>query len=252
MDGTPGRRPDLSRHRTWLRRTRRPAGGDLHHPRARGSRRRHRALWTEQLRRADLCRVLHRAHRAPQDGRAGPRNPEGKWSTCSPWPETVKAGPFTVGFLPISHSIPESSALVIDTPGGRVMHTGDFKLDGTPRWWASPSTPTLGPKWRSRACGAGLRQHQRVRPSGRSESDRRPPSPTWWRAPGMVVATTFASNVARVKTLAEAGERPAGRSAAGPRDAAHGRGRSRRPGVLTRFPATISPEEARPRSRART
>ncbi len=44
----------------------------------------------------------------------------------------LQVGPFTVGFLPISHSIPESSALVIDTPVGRIVHTGDFKLDTNP------------------------------------------------------------------------------------------------------------------------
>ena len=51
---------------------------------------------------------------------------------AAPWPHVVHAGPFTVGFLPISHSIPESSALVIDTPAGRILHTGDFKADPTP------------------------------------------------------------------------------------------------------------------------
>ena len=66
-------------------------------------------------------------------GKLAEYNVEGKAvRTVSKWPETVNAGPFTVGFLPISHSIPESSALVIDTPAGRVIHTGDFKLDTTP------------------------------------------------------------------------------------------------------------------------
>ena len=52
--------------------------------------------------------------------------------TASPWPEQIKAGPFTVSFLPVSHSIPESADLAIDTPSGRIVHTGDFKLDANP------------------------------------------------------------------------------------------------------------------------
>ena len=52
--------------------------------------------------------------------------------TAAPFPAMVEAGPFSVGFLPVSHSIPESSALVIDTPAGRIIHTGDFKLDASP------------------------------------------------------------------------------------------------------------------------
>ncbi|MGR3199804.1 MAG: MBL fold metallo-hydrolase, partial [Paracoccus sp. (in: a-proteobacteria)] len=47
-------------------------------------------------------------------------------------PAVTQAGPFSVQFLPISHSIPESSALLIDTPAGRIVHTGDFKTDVTP------------------------------------------------------------------------------------------------------------------------
>ncbi|MBT8460180.1 MAG: ribonuclease J, partial [Boseongicola sp.] len=53
-------------------------------------------------------------------------------NVVEPWPETRKYGPFSVGFAPISHWIPENSSLVIDTPAGRIIHTGDFKLDETP------------------------------------------------------------------------------------------------------------------------
>lgn len=42
------------------------------------------------------------------------------------WPEQVTLGDFKVGFMPVSHSIPEASGLVIDSPAGRVVHTGDF------------------------------------------------------------------------------------------------------------------------------
>ena len=47
-------------------------------------------------------------------------------------PAAVEIGPFTVQFLPMPHSIPESSGLIIDSPAGRILHTGDFKLDLTP------------------------------------------------------------------------------------------------------------------------
>lgn len=47
-------------------------------------------------------------------------------------------GPFTVETLPVSHSIPQSSMLIIRTPAGRVVHTADFKLDPYPL--AGPGT----------------------------------------------------------------------------------------------------------------
>ena len=41
-------------------------------------------------------------------------------------------GPFEVEYVPVSHSIPESSSLAIRTPAGLVVHTADWKLDPTP------------------------------------------------------------------------------------------------------------------------
>ena len=166
--------------------------------------------------------------------------------TAEPFPATVEAGPMTVSFMPVSHSIPESSALVIDTPAGRILHTGDFKLD---------PTPVLGeafdPALWEEVCKGGVRAlvcdstNVGVLHPGRSEQSIR----TAIRdliagAEGMVVATTFASNVARLKTLAEAA-RDAGRSVC-----VMGRAMKRmiqaasETGLLGDFPATITPEEA--------
>jgi ribonuclease J len=41
-------------------------------------------------------------------------------------------GPFNVELVTMAHSIPESNALIIRTPGGTVLHTGDWKIDPTP------------------------------------------------------------------------------------------------------------------------
>jgi len=44
----------------------------------------------------------------------------------------VELGPFRVEFVRVAHSIPDCVAILLDTPGGRVLHTGDYKLDHTP------------------------------------------------------------------------------------------------------------------------
>lgn len=166
---------------------------------------------------------------------------------ATPRPDVIKAGPFDVQFVPISHSVPECSSLVIDSPAGRIVHTGDFKLD---------ATPVVGEGW-DEALFHGIAAERPVkalmcdstnvfsRHAGRSESTLRDPLRDLIKgAGGMVVATTFASNVARLQTLAEAG-RAADRSVC-----LLGRAMRRmvlaaeEAGVLPNFPPVISPEQA--------
>ena len=45
---------------------------------------------------------------------------------------SVRLGPFTLEFIRMAHSIPDAMAIVIETEAGRVLHTGDWKLDHTP------------------------------------------------------------------------------------------------------------------------
>ncbi|MDX1743376.1 MAG: ribonuclease J [Ruegeria sp.] len=173
-------------------------------------------------------------------------HPEDAVRTVSAWPEKVTVGPFTVGFLPVSHSIPESAALVIDTPAGRILHSGDFKLDANPVV-GEPFDPELWASVAKTGVKALICDSTNVFSphDGRSEAEVGPEiTKLVESAEGMVVATTFASNVARVKTLAEAGQR-AGRSVV-----LLGRAMRRmieaatETGILSDFPKVISAEEA--------
>jgi ribonuclease J len=168
-------------------------------------------------------------------------------NVVSAWPDTTKAGPFEISYLPVSHSIPESSALVIDTPKGRLIHTGDFKLD---------EKPVVGEAfdyemWQN-VCSVGVRAlicdstNVFSENEGRSESEVAPEIRKLIEdCSEMVVATTFASNVARIKSIAEAAEE-AGRSVC-----LMGRAMksmiqvSLESGVLSDFPKLISPEDAK-------
>jgi ribonuclease J len=46
--------------------------------------------------------------------------------------ETLELGPFNIEFFRVTHSIPDAVGLIITTPAGRVVHTGDFKFDQSP------------------------------------------------------------------------------------------------------------------------
>lgn len=166
--------------------------------------------------------------------------------TVAARPETVQIGPFAVQFVPISHSIPETSVMILDTPGGRVVHAADFKLDTDPVV-GEAFDPDLFNAIGDEGVKALICDSTNVFVDhpGRSESTLGEPITDLVRnARGMVVATTFASNVARVKTLAMAA-RDAGRSVC-----LLGRAMQRmvrvaqESGTLKGFPNTISPEEA--------
>ncbi len=164
----------------------------------------------------------------------------------SPYPQEVSAGPFKVSFLPVAHSIPESSALVIETPAGRILHTGDFKLDGNPMV-GEPFEAKLWHEVGRKGIKALVCDSTNifVDRQGRSEATLGPEiAKLIFDSPGLVAATTFASNVARIRTLAVAAE-DAGRSVV-----VMGRAMFRMieaaesTGILTDLPRLLTPEEA--------
>lgn len=54
-----------------------------------------------------------------------------KMHTINP-DQTLKLGQFTVDFFRVAHSIPDAVGVIISTPAGKVVHTGDFKFDESP------------------------------------------------------------------------------------------------------------------------
>jgi ribonuclease J len=118
----------------------------------------------------------------------------------------LKLGPFDVEFVSVAHSIPESNALIIRTPLGAVLHTGDWKIDPTPLI----EPPTEEAKLRAlgdAGCLAVVGDSTNAVRDGRSPSEKDVAQTLHEliaAAPGRVAVTTFASNVARIRAVADA------------------------------------------------
>ncbi len=122
---------------------------------------------------------------------------------------SIALGPFEVTYLPLAHSIAEGNALLIETPFGRVFHTGDWKLDEEPLV-GEPTTEeelvAIGDEgilalvcdstnvFNPEVSGSESLVYQGLLEEVRGWEGRR------------VVATTFASNVARLQTLGHIAE----------------------------------------------
>ena len=162
-----------------------------------------------------------------------------------PYPEMKTVGQFKVGILPVPHSIPEASGLVIETPDHRIVHTGDLKLDPNPGV-GEPFDPEMFAELGKKGVDVLVCDSTNIFSTkpGRSEATLVKPIAKMIKgANGMVVATTFASNVARLKTLAQAGI-DAGRSVCVlGRSMQKMLGYAHATGVLDNFPPTIELED---------
>jgi ribonuclease J len=116
------------------------------------------------------------------------------------------AGPFEVEFVSLTHSIPEPNGLAIRTPAGLVFHTGDWKLDPTPvvgRPHDAGRLEALGDEGVLAMVGDSTNAMREGRSA--SESDvAKTLRKLIADAPRCVAVTLFASNVARVASIAAA------------------------------------------------
>jgi ribonuclease J len=160
--------------------------------------------------------------------------------------ETLTLGDFAVQWVPLAHSIPEMNALLIDTPFGRIFHTGDWKLDDTPVIGEPASVPALkqiGDEGLLALLGDSTNVFNEA-PSGSEASVKADLERFVGEADRRVLITTFASNAARLQTLGQVAV------ATGRKVCVAGRSLDRiiriakAAGYLLDFPPTVDFEEA--------
>ncbi|MBP1874611.1 Ribonuclease J [Ensifer adhaerens] len=122
--------------------------------------------------------------------------------------DRINVGPFEIEAVGVNHSIPEPMSLIIRTPLGAVVHTGDWKID------LQPSLGPLTDEQRFRKIGdegvlALVCDSTNALRDGVSPSEQEVSASLTEiisKAEGRVAITTFSSNVGRIRSIAEAAE----------------------------------------------
>jgi ribonuclease J len=116
---------------------------------------------------------------------------------------SVDVAPFKVTYVPLAHSIPEGNGLLIETPFGKVFHTGDWKIDETPVLGHPSSAETLTEIGDSGvlALVCDSTNTFQEQPSGSEAGVHDGLLEEVKKAKGRVLITTFASNAARLETI---------------------------------------------------
>lgn len=159
---------------------------------------------------------------------------------------TLQLGPFGFRFVPLAHSIPEGNALLIDTPYGKVFHTGDWKLDEFPQI-GDPADAAQLSKVGDEGILALVCDSTNVfqdEASGSEEEVRKGLDAVVGEAEGRVLVTTFASNAARLKTLGTVARDTNRRVCVAGRSLDRILRVARSVGYLENFPETVDFEEA--------
>jgi ribonuclease J len=122
-----------------------------------------------------------------------------------PGQEPFQLGAFRLEFVRVAHSIPDSMAVVVDTPAGRILHTGDWKLDHTPVDGLKTDVGALA-ELGSRGVDLLLGDSTNAERPGMTGSERLVGEAFRQLIPlrtGRIVVASFASNIHRVQQAAE-------------------------------------------------
>ncbi len=160
--------------------------------------------------------------------------------------ERFELKPFGFTFVPMSHSIPEASALLIETPVGRVFHSGDWKLDATPvigNPVGEKELTALGDDGIDVLVCDSTNVFNKDA-SGSEASVRVGLTETIAKAKGRVMVTTFASNAARLHTLGQVARETGRKLCVTGRSLDRILKVARAVGYLQDFPETVDPDTA--------
>jgi ribonuclease J len=122
-----------------------------------------------------------------------------------PGQEPVQLGPFRLEFVRVAHSIPDAMAVVVETDAGRILHTGDWKLDHTPVDGLKTDVGALA-ELGSRGVDLLLGDSTNAERPGMTGSERLVGEAFRQLIPlrsGRIVVASFASNIHRVQQAAE-------------------------------------------------
>lgn len=122
--------------------------------------------------------------------------------------DTINIGPFSVEFIRVCHSIPDASALAINTPAGLVVHSGDFKFDDTPTDSKTPDYAALK-KIGDKGVLALMSDSTNAEVKGNTESEGK--LVPFFKAlceydGGKIIIALFSSNINRVQQIVNAAE----------------------------------------------
>jgi ribonuclease J len=118
----------------------------------------------------------------------------------------IALGPFALTFISITHSIPEPNAVAIKTPLGTVVHTGDWKIDPEPQLGELTDTAALRALGEEGvlACVCDSTNALVAGESGSEATVKTALHDLIGTLTGRVAVTSFASNVARLNSVAHA------------------------------------------------
>ena len=119
----------------------------------------------------------------------------------------IDHGPFRFQMIPVSHSVPDATAIALDTPEGMILHSGDFKLDPTPIDGVPTDLPAIATLGRGgvRLLLSDSTNAEKPGFEASESSVGRPISDVIRDAKGRVIAACFASHIHRIQQIADAG-----------------------------------------------